>query len=247
MRNHLIYLSPHFDDAVLSCGGLIWEQSRRGIPVEVWTICAGDAPPGSLSPQAENCHRDWGTSSAEATLLQRRNEDRAALQIVGASGHHFLVPDCIYRRSPQGEVLYPDRYQGERHPAETALPSRLASEMEGRIRPGDRLVCPMTVGGHLDHRLTREAAEQLGRPLQYYTEIPYLLDYPEELQSALSHMHGRIQHVSEAGLEAWLEGIAAYTSQLRPLFQSPERMQARMRDYWKRSRGVKIWSRTDAS
>ena len=25
-----IYLSPHFDDAVLSCGGLIWEQTHSG-------------------------------------------------------------------------------------------------------------------------------------------------------------------------------------------------------------------------
>ena len=26
-----IYLSPHLDDAVLSCGGLIFEQSRQGL------------------------------------------------------------------------------------------------------------------------------------------------------------------------------------------------------------------------
>jgi len=38
-----IYISPHFDDAVLSCGGLIWEQTHKGITVEIWTVCAGDA------------------------------------------------------------------------------------------------------------------------------------------------------------------------------------------------------------
>jgi LmbE family N-acetylglucosaminyl deacetylase len=44
-----IYLSPHFDDAVLSCGGLIFEQARQGIPIEIWTIFAGNPPPGPLS------------------------------------------------------------------------------------------------------------------------------------------------------------------------------------------------------
>jgi LmbE family N-acetylglucosaminyl deacetylase len=30
-----IYLSPHFDDAVLSCGGLIFDQAQAGTPVEI--------------------------------------------------------------------------------------------------------------------------------------------------------------------------------------------------------------------
>ena len=59
-----IYISPHFDDAVLSCGGLIFEQARQGIPVEIWTICAGDAPPGPLSQLAQDCHVQWGTQTA---------------------------------------------------------------------------------------------------------------------------------------------------------------------------------------
>jgi len=48
-NNALDLYFPHFDDAVLSCGGLIWEQTQKGIPVEIWTVCAGDAPPGSPS------------------------------------------------------------------------------------------------------------------------------------------------------------------------------------------------------
>jgi len=36
-----IYLSPHFDDAVLSCGGLIFDQTCGGTAVEIWTVFAG--------------------------------------------------------------------------------------------------------------------------------------------------------------------------------------------------------------
>ena len=51
-----IYLSPHFDDAVLSCGGLIRAQSQEGLAVEIWTIFAGDPPPGPLSEFALKIH-----------------------------------------------------------------------------------------------------------------------------------------------------------------------------------------------
>jgi hypothetical protein len=33
-----IYLSPHLDDAALSAGGLIYEQTQAGIQVEIWTF-----------------------------------------------------------------------------------------------------------------------------------------------------------------------------------------------------------------
>ncbi|MBA4379671.1 MAG: PIG-L family deacetylase, partial [Anaerolinea sp.] len=55
-----IYISPHLDDAVLSCGGLIWEQSHAGTQVEIWTVCTGDPPEGPLSPFAEVLHAEWG-------------------------------------------------------------------------------------------------------------------------------------------------------------------------------------------
>jgi len=38
------FLSAHFDDVVLSAGGLVWELTRRGERAEIWTICAGDPP-----------------------------------------------------------------------------------------------------------------------------------------------------------------------------------------------------------
>ncbi len=41
-----IFVSAHFDDVVLSAGGLVWELTRRGDQVEVWTVCAGNPPAG---------------------------------------------------------------------------------------------------------------------------------------------------------------------------------------------------------
>ncbi|MRR32548.1 PIG-L family deacetylase, partial [bacterium] len=93
-----IYLSPHLDDAVLSCGGMIAEQASGGDSIQIWTICAGAPPAGRLSPFARKLHQRWGTG--RDAIKVRRLEDRAACQRLGAVSRHFPIPDCIYRQDP---------------------------------------------------------------------------------------------------------------------------------------------------
>ena len=101
-----IYISPHLDDAVLSAGGFIYEQTRIGNTVEIWTIVCGFPPPGELTPFAQELHQQWGTESAKETVKLRRAEDEEAARIVGAKNVHFDVPDCIYRRGPDGDYAH---------------------------------------------------------------------------------------------------------------------------------------------
>ena len=91
-----IYLSPHLDDAVLSAGGLIYEQAQSGDPVEIWTLLCGYAPSEEVSPFAQALHQQWGFGSAEETVRLRRAEDRNAAAALGASAIHFDFLDCIY-------------------------------------------------------------------------------------------------------------------------------------------------------
>jgi len=236
-----IYLSPHFDDAVLSCGGWIWEQTRRGIPVEVWTVCAGDPPPGLLSKQALHCHAVWGTGTAEETVALRRGEDQAANRAIQAAWRHLSIPDCIYRRSPEGDPLYPEDVSVPPHALESYLDQKIAAEIRVGLAPENQLVCPLAIGGHVDHLLTRAAAERLGRPIWYYADIPYLFRHPEALGPAIQGMRAAMHPVSPDGLQAWLTGIAAHASQIRMLFTSEADMQAAVRQYWEGLQGVQLW------
>jgi LmbE family N-acetylglucosaminyl deacetylase len=236
-----IYISPHFDDAVLSCGGLIYEQSRQGIQVEIWTVCAGDPPPGPLSEMAQGIHTVWGTGTAEETVALRREEDAAAAAIVGAEICHFGIPDCIYRRSPEGNLLYIDDVFALLDPLEAELSAEIAAALAEELRPDDVLVCPLTVGGHTDHKLTRAAVEQLQRPVRYYADIPYLLDHPEALEPLLGGLSDESFPVSEKGLAAWLDGVAAYKSQMVMLFETDEKMREEIRAYCLDRRGVRLW------
>ncbi len=236
-----IYISPHFDDAVLSCGGLIWQQTQKGTPVEIWTVCSGDAPPGPLSLLAMACHYQWGIESAAEVVAARRVENQTAAARVGAETVDFSIPDCIYRHSPTGELLYPEDVFVPVHPFEQDLDVEIAAALTSELQPDDTLVIPLAIGGHADHILTRRAAERLDRPLWYYADIPYLLNHPEILAPATKGMTETLYPISKKGLGAWQSGIAAYATQIPILFETGEKMQEAIRLYWENQRGVRLW------
>ena len=160
-----IYLSPHFDDVVLSCGGLVWEQVRAGQQVEVWTICAGAPEPGAeLSDFAQSLHVRWETGPE--AVPTRRAEDEQALRLLGASARYWHLPDAIYRQLPGGDWLVNDNdglWQPV-HPAEQGIVEQLAGWIHEGIGQDDapadtRLVSPLTLGNHVDHSVVRAAAE----------------------------------------------------------------------------------------
>jgi len=236
-----IYISPHFDDAVLSCGGLIWDQTKKGTPVEIWTICAGDAQPGPLSPLAMACHQQWGLGSAEEVVAARRTENQDAAKLVGAETVNFSIPDCIYRQSPNGELLYQEGVFVPIHPFEENLDSDIAAAMVTELQPDDVVVSPLAIGNHIDHILTRRAAEKLGRPILYYADIPYLLDHPEMLELAMAGFTETLYPVTEQGVGIWQNGISAYGSQILMLFKTGEKMQEAIFLYWENLHGIRLW------
>ena len=239
-----IYLSPHFDDAVLSCGGLIFEQvqtSHGNISPEIWTILAGEPPLGPLSEFARQNHALWGIGNDDQVVTIRREEDEAAAAILGVELVHFDLPDCIYRRSAGGEYLYTETVFALSHPLDRKLPIRIATALRTELRQDDVLVCPLSLGGHVDHVLVRRAAESLQRPLLYYADIPYVLNNPETLPAAITSLASQRYHVSETGLDAWLQAVAAYRSQLDSLFKGPGSLSDAIRSFWAEERGLRLW------
>jgi LmbE family N-acetylglucosaminyl deacetylase len=240
-----IYLSPHFDDIALSCGGLLWEQARAGRSVQVWTVCAGDPERDSeLSEFAQALHRRWG-SGPEAVVL-RRGEDIASCERMGAGWRHFALPDCIYRQGKDGEHLYASE-QGifdPLHAEDLRNVQALRVELAAALPEGAALVCPLALGGHVDHKLTRQAAEMLGRALWYYLDYPYVLRQAEQIPSQERHLwQAQVFPVSQEGLSAWGEAVAAHESQISTFWGSLKEMRRAIEAYWQVEQGVQLWRR----
>lgn len=238
----IIYVSPHLDDAVLSAGGLIYEQVRAGHDVQIWNVMCSAPPYEDLSPYAQLLHSQWGSDSAANVVAARRAEDVNAAQIVGAKPVYFDFQDCIYRRGASGEWLYSYIFVPP-HEAETDLPARIAQAISARLHPSDAVFCQLAVGGHVDHVLTRQAVELLSCPVEYIVDIPYYINSPEELAAKIAGMEGISHPLSEPALEAWKLGISAYKSQISSLFKDLADMREKIQAYSVNSCGFFSWKK----
>ena len=98
-----LYLSPHLDDAALSCGGTIHQQVAGGDRVVVITVFAGSPRTLVSSSLIDELHARWGVGSDPPA--HRRREDLAALAQLGAEPIHLAHTDSIYRVGPDGQPI----------------------------------------------------------------------------------------------------------------------------------------------
>jgi len=238
-----IYASPHFDDVALSCGGLVWEQAQSGHLVNIWTVCAGKPPSGDLSPFATSFHLRWKANQDAPTL--RRSEDMLSCQLLGAGSYYFNIPDCIYRRNHQtGGFLYAseEALTGELQPADAPIISWVQEEVARLLSSEACLVSPLSLGNHIDHQLTRTALEGLGHPLWFYEDYPYVLrctSWLEEMSAG-----GWTSHtfpITEPGLSAWQDSIAAHASQISTFWNSEDEMRRAITQHLEINGGIRLW------
>jgi LmbE family N-acetylglucosaminyl deacetylase len=240
-----IYLSPHLDDAVYSCGGMIHRQLEGGARVVVVTFCTADPPPGPLSAFAQSLHERWQPDSrapAAEVVATRRREDLAALDGLGAEAVHLDIPDCIYRLNPAtGLAMYASSTAlfGNLHPSELSLIRRTATKLSTMLHGFGRhhLYVPLGVGQHVDHQLTRRAAEVASGVFAYFEDYPYVANEGERWNGpdALGP-HGRslapeLIYLADADLRARVTAMACYASQLSSFWPSPEAMDEAVRQF----------------
>jgi LmbE family N-acetylglucosaminyl deacetylase len=240
-----IFLSSHFDDVVLSAGGLVWELTNRGEQVSIWTICAGDPPFGRpLSDYAKMLHVFWELGD-EDVPFSRSQEDVACCRVLGASYRRYTVPDCIYRSLPGTEeplIKVPDDIEAPLEPDETYLIPPVTDFLRKNLSDGYELVIPLSIGHHRDHVLTRKAAERLGTPLWHYVDYPYVIQEQYDLAEWIPTQAEQFSlPVSSEGLKAWQDGIACHRSQIVFFWSDLAEMRTGIEKYLKSGGGTSLW------
>lgn len=232
-----VYLSPHLDDAIYSCGGIIYNQRRLGQIVRVITVCAGRPGAGQLSPFAREYHHLWGDPPDPVGL--RLQEDRCALARWAVEGIYWPTPDSIYRMSG-AMPTYADRAALFSPPPPQEAHGLLAEwlrrwEALELNRLETRVYAPLAAGRHVDHVLVNRFARRLenqGWSVYYYEDFPHAFDRAT-LDAALATF-GRVTwkaHTQRIDLQAKVDAMLDYTSQVGMMFSDAGGLKARVRDF----------------
>lgn len=208
-----IYLSPHFDDAVLSCGGMIAGQTARNQQVLVFTICSGiPSATQPFSAFAHYLHTTWNLEPGHV-IQSRLEEDHAAMKCLGAEGFYAGFLDAIYRH-PQAYV--DDETLFGRIAAEDTLARDLSAMLIGCACkfPTATWYAPLGIGHHVDHCGTYHAARRLletGVSMVFYEDFPYV--------AVTGALQARLQEIAATGslVSRWWELSRRWSAKLRRL------------------------------
>lgn len=213
-----LFLSPHFDDVALSCGGTVARAARRGVALVVTVF--GGRPPGELNPFARFQHERWGHEDA---VDERRREDATAMAILGARYLWLDYLDAIYRDHlyQADEELF-GSVKPEDEPVERAIAQSVAAIVE-QARPR-QIYLPLSVGRHVDHQICTRLAPMLTTPdvdVLLYEDIPYALT-PGAVEEQVEALGWTLQPTTvDLGgeLERRLAAVGCYRSQLATIFR----------------------------
>jgi LmbE family N-acetylglucosaminyl deacetylase len=226
-----LFLSPHFDDVALSCGGVVALAARSG-SAQVVTVFAGQ-PSGELNAFARFQHARWG---ADADAVDyRRAEDVAAMRALGATATWLEFRDAIYR----GDLYLSDddlfgSVKADDADTASSVKASLVALLDA-LRPA-AVYTPVGIGGHVDHRLTRDAALACERgdcALYLYEDFPYAAAegaverWVAELPMSVTVTLLDVTDV----MNAKIRSIAAYASQLPTIFRHYGEWESVTRDY----------------
>ena len=222
----VLVVSPHFDDAALSCSALL----ERGEPVHVLTIFSGAPEPPRQGWWDEHC----GFASSAQSVPARRREDENAL---AAGGHRLHLLDLLEQQHFEGA-----RAAADADRIAQAVRDWLAESGGGTVavpagagwapfwlppRVAKKLREPRGPEPHHDHVFARDAvlaARLEDASLVLYEELPYMWGGSAARvarRSARAHGYRAELAVIPVDREAKARRLAAYTSQI-PYISPPE-------------------------
>ncbi|MCU1645024.1 MAG: hypothetical protein JWN03_5299 [Nocardia sp.] len=162
--DRIVVVSPHFDDAVLSVGGLIAARVEAGQPVEVLTVFSGSRP----------IEVRGGRHQAFADYTLRVVEDDRALAALGAGAGRLGLYERLFRDPrPHGPFSLFHTSPEIAQSADTeAVQQAIAEALDNS---GTVILAPLGIGNHVDHVIVAVAALRAIR--DQYARVLFFEDF----------------------------------------------------------------------
>lgn len=241
---HYIFVSPHLDDAILSCGGIIHSLNSAGHIIEIWTIFAGLPENKMFTDFAKSLHHRWNLTN-QNPIKYRREEDKNACKILGAKYKYFNFFDCIYRLKEDGlplvtreEDLFQDVTGNQ-----LLLVKEIANSIYKKLPGNAILISPLAIGNHVDHQIVKMALMSKSHSkLRFYADYPYVVKEASTIDPTIK---GDLQveelFLMNIDLEKWKLAVSAYQSQISTFWNGNHEMFQKIDDYVSSGGGKYLW------
>ncbi|MBI5563319.1 MAG: hypothetical protein HY870_00380 [Chloroflexi bacterium] len=149
---------------------------------------------------------------------------------------HLPFADAAYRVEPITQRCQYDSEAAIFGPVREAdIVERVAEALQSKLRLAGssvRVFVPLTAGQHVDHVITRAAAERLKIDLDYYEDYPYA-GQPDRLQPAWGNAEWRSEAVelSEDALQARIDAWLCHRSQISTFYRDGDEAAHSIRAY----------------
>lgn len=229
-KRPIFFISPHLDDAILSCGGLISDLAKQSRVTVLTVFTDAHSEPSTFS--ARRFLQKCNEKDAPLLFAKRRQEDDTVMKKANVSLRHLGYVDGTWRKYhhpsryrkalgrfiPEFVHIYPTFLHvslGRLHKEDTQTIAQLRNDLE-KILPKNAVVfAPLAIGNHIDHVLVREALSALPK-VTYWSDFPYSLKSSVPIRFITEKKLTEQHYTPDSARKEEL--IKGYISQLPSLF-----------------------------
>lgn len=186
-----VFISPHLDDALLSCGGLIsfLKDKTKVVVITVFTH-AHDSPKNLSTRRFVSLS---GYQNSQSLFSDRRFEDQDILNSLKVECLHLGFTDSLYRLKPKlsfwesvlGKIIpevlfvYPTYRWHIKTGNISSHDNLIIDDIQKKLNEivfkfdNPTIFSPSAIGGHLDHRIIRNICEKTFPKAIFWSDFPY--------------------------------------------------------------------------
>lgn len=219
--DHFVFVSPHLDDAVLSCGYLLEklkEANKNILIITVFTKCT-KVPP---TPQAINFIEICGYDSGLHLFKNREKEDIEALKIFSAQ-HAFLgFTDAAWRLDRKRLPIYKTQkiqFSGRISMKDKHIINNIKQELKKYLQYKNSLIlAPLGVGNHVDHVIINNIVRKFKQNAIFWEDFPYNRNKNDVWKGIKRANAINIFTIKNSKNELKEKAIKKYKSQIKSIF-----------------------------
>lgn len=178
-----VIISPHYDDAVLSCGELLMQIAGKVDMTIVNVFTKAHNKPYTFSAKKQLKNSSY--SDAEALNKKREEEDKKVLSIFPVSIINLGLEDALFRRKEHSTFLgkfipeFSHSYPTYRWHVLKGISKndKAVSVLKDKLGSFSNKKCfifgPYGIGNHVDHIIVRKVCEELFGHVLLYSDFPY--------------------------------------------------------------------------